>query len=335
MNRPKSSVLLLATFALAAVSQARSEEHPVHSEAEQFWAELDTLVTHQQDARAEQMVKERLSNGADPAATYFEIGKMYFNHEAWQRSAGFLEKSIQFRGVNDKAHVLLGLDCRELHLPEHAEAELLEAAKQNPSSKVNAYLAGHQLVLNGKFELALPYLYTALEWKPLHSEALLALALAQGRLGNYGLAESYYRRAIDSAQTSDGGRYSAFANLSILLLLGHDPTRLEDALSCAQRAEKLQPDSPEAHFLAGKALFKLGRLTEASLELERAVKLNPEDTKTHFLLARIYDELGQPGRAQEERKVFARLQGQTGRAGMATVDPVPNAPENFADTLHR
>ena len=153
------------------------------------------------------------------------------------------------------------------------------------------------------------------------------MALAQARLGNYGLAESYYRKAIDSAQDSDDGHYSALVNLSVLLLLGHDPALLEEGLRCAQRAEKLRPDSPEAHFLAGKALFKFGRLGEASPELERAAQLNPEDSKPHFLLARIYDQLGQDDRAQKERKNIARIQSRPGQAGMVTVDPVPVTPE--------
>jgi len=110
-------------------------------------------------------------------------------------------------------------------------------------------------------------------------------------------------------------------------LLGHDPGRLKEGFSCALRAEGLQPDSPDAHFLAGKALFKLGRLREASSELVRAAKLNPEDSKPHFLLARIYDQLGQPDRARRERKNLARIQGRPGQAGMATVDPVPVPPE--------
>lgn len=328
MNRLKSFVLLfVALFALSAVTQAQISDHRVHKGDEEFHAELEALIAQRQYARAEQMVDQRLANGDDPAATYFQIGKVYFDHEAWQRSAGFLEKSLLLKGMNDEAHRLLGLDWRQLHRPDDAEAELIEAAKENPSNRVNAYFAGHQLLLNGKFEAALPYLYSALDWKPLQSQALQALALAQARLGNYGLAGSYYRKAIDSPQTSDDGRYPALINLSILLLLGHDPTGLEEGLSCAQRAEKLQPDSPTAHFLAGKALFKLGRLQEASPELARAVDLNPEDSKPHFLLARIYDQLGQHDRARKERQNIARIQSRSGQAGMATVDPVPVTPE--------
>ncbi len=252
---------------------------------------------------------------------------MYFDREEWQRSAGFLEKSLQLKGANDVAHQLLGLDWRALHRPEDAEAELLEAVKQNPSSLVNAYFAGHQLVLNGKFEAALPFLYRALEAAPLQSQALEALALAQARLGNYGLAESYYRKAIDPATSSSDGHFSALVNLSVLLLLGHDPARLEEGLTCARRAAKLQPDSPEPHFLAGKALFKLGRVREAAPELALAAKLNPEDSKPHFLLARIYDQLGQHDRARKERSNLARIRDRTGQSGMATGGAVAVMPE--------
>ena len=328
MNRLKISVLLLAMLpTVPAAAQTQIAGQPLQRKVEAFRAELDALISQHQYDRADQVVSQRLAAGDDPAATYFQIGKIYFDHEAWQRSAGFLEKSLKLKGMNDEAHQLLGLDWRALHRPDDAEAELLEAAKENPANHVNAYFAGHQLLLNGKFEAALPYLYRALDSKPLQSQALEALALAQARLGNYALAESYYRKAIDSNQTSDDRHYSALVNLSVLLLLGHDPARLEEGFSCAQRAAKVKPDSPEAHFLAGKALFKLGRFQEASPELVRAGKLNPQDSKPHFLLARIYDQLGQHDRARKERKDLARMHDRPGQAGMATVDQVPVTPD--------
>jgi tetratricopeptide (TPR) repeat protein len=287
--------------------------------------ELDVLVAARQYERAERWVRERVDGGADPAAEYFRIGKAYFDHRQWQRSAAFLQRSLTLRPASDDAHQLLGLDWRELHRPDKAEAELLEAARENPASRVDAYFAGHQLLLNGKFEAALPYLYQAIEWKPLQPQALQALAFAQARLGNYGLAESYYRKAV--ASTSRPDAYPALINLSILLLLGHEPAQLEEGMRCAEDAKKIRPDSADANYLGGKALFKLGRLREAEPELVRAAKLNPKDGKPHFLLAQIFDQMGQPDRARKERETLARIQSGTGEAGIASAGPLPMSPD--------
>lgn len=287
--------------------------------------ELDALVATRQHDRAERLVRERLDDGADPAAEYFTLGKAYFDHQQWQRSAAFLQRSLTLRPASDDAHRLLGLDWRELHRSDEAEAELVEAARENPTSRVDAYFAGHQLLLNGKFEAALPYLYQAIDWKPLQPQALQALAFAQARLGNYGLAESYYRKAI--AQASGPDAYPALVNLSILLLLGHEPARLEEAAQYAEQAKKIRPDSADANYLEGKALFKLGRLREAEPDLTRAAKLSPKDGKPHFLLAQIFDQTGQPDRARRERETVARIQSQPDGAGIASADPLPVSPE--------
>lgn len=318
MDRLTSLALLYAMLAALPVSAQKTANS--HIPSDNFRAELDAFVRRREYTRTDDLVRRQLENGGEPAATYFETGEVYFDHEEWQRSSTFLEKSLQANSTNDAAHRLLGLDYRALHRPNEAEVQLLEAAKERPSDRVNAYFAGHQLLLNGKPEAALPYLYSALESKPLESQALQALALVQARLGNYGLAESYYRKAIDSPETSDEDRYASLLNLSVLLLLGHDAVRLEQGLSCAQQAQQLHPDSPDAHFLAGKALFKLGRARQAVPELVRAAKLNAEDRRPHFILASIYDQLGQHDLAEVERKELDRIQG---RDGMGTDGPMP------------
>lgn len=307
---------------LSATSPSQTVGQPAATGADKFIASLDALVAQHQYARAEALVGQRLETGGDPAATNFQAGKVYFDHDVWQRSAVFLEKSLRLKPANDEAHELLGLAYRQLHRPADAEVELVDAAKEQPGNKIYAYFAGHQLLLNGKFDAALPYLYGALDSQVTQFQALQALALAQARLGNYGLAESYYRKAIDTPPPTGDNQYSALVNLSVLLLLGHDPTRLEEGLMFARRAEKLQPGSGDAHFLAGKALYKLGRLPEATPELVQAAKLNPADGKPHFLLAQIYAQRGRHDLARSERETFARIQAGAGQAGMAQADPL-------------
>lgn len=319
MNPVVGCVLLATLAAIPLAARPQASDHSVQTDAEAFQARLDTLIGQKKYADAEQILRARIDKHGDPAAAYLEIGKIYFNHDAWQRSAKSLESCLGLNSTNDEAHRLLGLDYRALHRPGDAEVQLLEAVNENPSSRINAYFAGHQLLLNGKFEAALPYLYNAVNSKALESQASQALALAQARLGNYGLAESYYRKAIDSPQTSDDERYASLVDLGVLLLLGHDPENLVEGLNCARRAGKLKPKSEEAHFLAGKALLKLGRPREASPELAQASKLNPQDSKPHFLLAQVYDQLGQPALAEKERKDIARMENHSGEAGMGAV----------------
>src|SRR5258708_5983363 len=121
MNRlRRSSVVLLAAL-LVLPAAAQTADHSMHRGAEDLHAALDALIAQHQYARAEQMVRQRLANGNDAAATYFQIGKIYFDHEEWRRSAEFLEESLKLKGMNDEAHQLLGLDWRALHRPNDAE----------------------------------------------------------------------------------------------------------------------------------------------------------------------------------------------------------------------
>jgi tetratricopeptide (TPR) repeat protein len=226
---------------------------PAH--VDEAFQRIDVLVSSHQFDAAERLFQEHLS-AENSASAYLRLGNIYFEHDEWSRAAAALQKSLEFNSHNDRAHLLLGLTWRELKKPEDAEAELQKAVQDNPSSETNAYLAGHQLLLDEKYEAALAYLYKAVELNPSDATALRALAMTQARLGSYGLAESYYRKAVEAAgATPDAAR--AYTDLAFLLLLGNDQGKAEEALRCAREAVKLNPSSPEAHYLAGKALFKL------------------------------------------------------------------------------
>src|SRR5205814_2497792 len=167
---------------------------------------------------------------------------------------------------------------RQLKTSDEAEAELGAAASLNPRSDLNAYMAGHQLLIDGKYEAALAYLYKAVALNPHNAAALRALGMDQARLGNYGLAETYYERAIEVAGQNASEVSAACTDLAFLLLLSHDRVKLTEGLKYAEQALRLGPSSADAHYLTGEALLKLGRIREAVDELLQAEKLNPEDS---------------------------------------------------------
>jgi len=291
--------------------------------SDEVFKRIETLVNSHQFDQAERLLEERLTPDADAAKADFRLGRLYFDHHEWPRAATLLQKSLQLRNQNDQAHLLLGLTWRELKTPEKAESELIEAMTQNPHNAFNAYIAGHQLLIDEKYESSLPYFYKAIELDPHYAAALRALGMVHARLGNYELAESYYRKAVEAGGTDAAENAAAYTDLAFLLLLSHDPTRLSEGLRCARQAARLKPASPQAHYLAGKALFKLSRFKEAVPELLEAERLDPEDSKPHFLLAEAFDRLGLEEKADNERQALLRTKHHQTASGVATGNSSP------------
>ncbi|HEY1483162.1 MAG TPA: tetratricopeptide repeat protein [Candidatus Acidoferrum sp.] len=86
--------------------------------------------------------------------------------------------------------------------------------------------------------------------------------------------------------------------------------RPADALTSAQRAVQLAPDSAEAHYVLGRSLLESGKYQEASEELQIAARLNPGSPEVHFNLAKAYARLNRREDAERERATFARLNAE-------------------------
>jgi len=286
---------------------------------------IAALIRSKNYQQAESLLEAKALHSPSPAQDYFRMGKLYFDQDEWKRAENYLQKSIDGRDDNDQAHLLWGLAHRELREPEQAEKELMRAAALNPRSDVNSYFAGQQLLLDMKFEAALPYFYAAVQLNPRNASAYRALGMTQVHLGNYGLAESYYRKAIDALQGSPEADPGPYLDLAYILLLGHDPAKIEEALKIAQQAAKIQPDSGDAHYLIGKALMKMGRVKESVPYLEFAAQRNPQDSKPHFQLALAYEALGEKDKAQVERQALAKTKQRADQQGMASGSVMPQS----------
>ena len=326
----KSTCLAAAFFlALPLVPQSvpKTSALPAASGEDEAFTKIEALIRDRKFQDADSLFEASSAQFGSLSRACFRIGKLYFDHDEWARAGQWIEKSLAGRYDNDEAHLLLGLVDRQLQRPEQAEHELIKAAKLNPNSGVNAYFAGQQLVLDHKFEAALGFLYAAVRLKYPDPAVYRALGMAQFHLGNYGLAESYYRKAIDVAGDSRPADARPYLDLAFILLLGHDGGKIEEAFDLAHRAAGIEPDSGEAHYLEGKALMKMGRVKEAVVELERAAQRNPEDSKAHFQLAQAYEALGEKDKARAERLALAQTKQRANQQGMASGSVVPRADE--------
>ncbi len=315
------SVILAGRLVQAAQSAAAT------STEDKAFARIKSLVVAKKYTEAEGLLASVIAQGTPPARAYFRMGSAYLDHDDWHRAADYLEKSVQAQEGNDQAHLLLGLAYRELKQPGQAEKEFMRAAGLNPRSDVNSYFAGQQMLLDLKFEAALSYLYEAIKLNPRNALAYRALGTTQVHLGNYGLAEPYYRKAVEVLGDSAASDPGPLLDLSFILLLGHDPAKIEEALKLAKRAAEIQPSSADAHYLVGKALMNQSRVKEALPELVLATTLNPEDSKAHFQLALAYERLGEKEKALAERQALARTKQRANQQGMASGSVLPRTQE--------
>jgi len=325
------SLCLVAGFLLAALpsfalpgSPQTALKPPDSAEGsgeDNTFRKIEVLVRTKQYQQADSLLDSLLPGNPSPGQLYLRMGKLYFDHDEWARAQHYFEKSLALRDGNDQAHLLLGLTDRELAQPGPAEQEFARAASLNPRSDVNAYFAGQQLLLDMKFEAALPYFYEAVKLNPRNASAYRAIGMTQVHLGNYALAETYYRQAIEALAGSGSADPAPYLDLAYILMLGHDPAKIDEALKMARRAAELQPDS--ADYLIGKALMKLGRVKDSVPELEFAAQRNPDDSKAHFQLALAYESLGEKDKAQAERQALAKTKQHANQQGMASGSVMP------------
>jgi len=269
--------------------------------------QLDKLLASRKFADADSLVTQFLQKQPPSAEAFFEIGRVYFEHDQWKQASELLRKSVELENRNDVAHLLLGLSLAELKHFEESERELQIAVRQNPKSDFNWYFAGWRLLLRGKYEESLPYFYNAVELNPKNSNAQRALGSALAHTGSYGLAENYYKKAIEIIEREGQATPEPYLDLAYLLLFSNQKEPAAQALDYIRKAIAIDSKLGEAHYLCGKALLKLERYSEASGELLTATRLNAKDGRPYFLLALVYDRLGQPQQAHEARQTFSKM----------------------------
>jgi tetratricopeptide (TPR) repeat protein len=129
----------------------------------------------------------------------------------------------------------------------------------------------------------------------------------------YGLGLASLSRYEDAeAQFNEESRISPQSELPYVqrAFVELQTRRPADALTSAQRAVQLAPDSAEAHYVLGRSLLESGKYQDASQELQTAARLNPGSPEVHFNLAKAYAKLNRREDAERERATFARLNAE-------------------------
>lgn len=99
--------------------------------------------------------------------------------------------------------------------------------------------------------------------------------------------------------------------------MSREARKWDDAIAHFERALSQNPDYAAALVGLGKSRVSAGRAAEAVAPLEKAVKLTPGDPVAHYQLSFAYRRVGREAEAQRELALYRKLYEEQQRASLA------------------
>ena len=177
--------------------------------------------------------------------------------------------------------------------------ERVRSASAGGNILERAFQVGTDLIKEGRWADASPLFVALSEKLPNDSTILYCAALTSFNSGRVAEAEQFIDRAVASVQalrkaepnnTEVKHRAADVLVLQAVVLANRkDDNR---ALEAARSAVDLAPDSFDAQFALGRALFGNGDLAGAARAFQSAISLRPADLKARFFLATTLERSG-------------------------------------------
>ncbi|MEX2093338.1 MAG: alkaline phosphatase family protein [Pirellulales bacterium] len=176
---------------------------------------------------------------------------------------------------------------------------LRSRAQYNP--RAIDYLWGCVALAEGDYERALGYLEQAEQIDAERPGLLLQIGEAYLRLRQVERAEQTFQRVV-AIDPDNPQSYLGFCRVQMLR------QEYATAAEMALRAIGLRYQLPMAHFLLGRALFRLGRTLQAVEALHVALSINPHFAEAHRMLAIIHRRrLGDFEQADKHRRLAREM----------------------------
>ena len=270
---------------------------------------IGRLIDEGKLAAARDQLQEEVIARGENYQTLFLQARILFGEKRYEESLKQLERSFALHRKDARVYLLAGMNWVILERLDLARPFFEAAAQLAPTDGVMQYHLGRYYYSAQRFAQAEQAFRAALKLSPDSVKAYDNLALALEAQRKTEEAETYYRKAIELAETQKLVAEWPWLNLAKLLV---EKGRHEESLALLESAQRMNARSAEVFYVRGKVLQKLGREAEAEVALQRSVQNDAKFPDSHYLLGRIYLKQGRKREAQREMAIFEELK-QTSR----------------------
>ena len=194
--------------------------------------------------------------------------------------------------------------------------EFRQILEQNPDSAAAHVLTGQALDGLGKTPEAIAEFQAAAKVAPREPNVHFGLGYLYWKLHQYDEA----KREFENEVSLDPGNGQAVAYLGDIEMKRDHP---DAALALLVKAAKLQDDIRIAFLDMGTVFAQQKRYDEAVAALQRAVKLDPAQPDAHYRLAHVYQAMG---KAAESQREFAQVRELHEKADESLASKMSAAP---------
>jgi tetratricopeptide (TPR) repeat protein len=215
----------------------------------------------------------------------------------WQNTRTLFEHADRVTLKNYMAITILGSLLAEEHKYDEAMAYYQTALQYQPAFPEAHFFLGGALDEQGRLDEAIAEYQKALWFKPTQEQTHIFMGMALAKQKKYDAAMAHYHAALklnpDSAVAEN--------NLARLL---HTQGRFDEAIAHYNAALEIDPKLALAHNNLGILMIQKGNLTNGTIQLREAMRLNPTNSETQLNLALA---LNQQEQWPEAAELFSKI----------------------------
>jgi Flp pilus assembly protein TadD len=265
---------------------------------------LSDLVNNRNWSEAESLAQALVRQEPNDPAVHYYLGLILVHFDDPVGAIRALRVAEHMGMDTAYFHQVLGIAYYNVHQFVLFEQQMDKSIALAPADYKPYFYRGRYLEsVRNDFPAALEDFARASLLNPAHAESWYYQGYCLESSGRRQEARVAYEAAIKSVEETH--QQFSLPDQGIARLLTDEAPG--QALEFARKAVELEPEVDSNHLVMAKIYERLGRYSDAEVELQCAERLNPINAAPRFMLARIYTKAGDQKAAEAELEMFKRI----------------------------